>query len=98
MKLSGGDVDQADRPIDVYVNSARFAVGVYDFMIEFGLQEATTDAARPAGITPQVRMRMSPQHAKVLAAALHDVVSKYEAQVGKIDVPATLFTQMGIEP
>ena len=83
---------------DLYINSARFAVGVYDVLVDFGLQDPPSDPNHPPGFNQLVRIRMSPQHALVLSKALADLVFKYEQQIGKLNVPPQIFLQMGIEP
>jgi len=88
----------ADEPIDVYANSAQFSIGVYDFMIDFGVQDPVTNPSQPPGVRSLVRVRMSPQHAFVLARALSDAVRKYEQQIGKVNLPPQVFINMGIEP
>lgn len=85
-------------PQEFYANTARWTGGVYDFMIEFGLQDAPLDPVKASPIKPLVRVRMSPQHAYVLSKALDDVLNKYRDQVGEIKVPDAVFKQMGIEP
>ncbi len=84
---SGDGVAETDLP-EVYTNSARFTVGIYDFMVEFGVTETSVDPQKPPGIGPVLRVRMSPQHAAMLSLALADVVRRYENEVQASASPA----------
>ncbi len=87
---------ETDLP-EIYTNSARFTVGIYDFMVEFGVTETSVDPQKPPGIRPVLRVRMSPQHAAMLSLALADVVRRYENEVGQISLPPQLPGQLGFE-
>ena len=66
---------------EIYVNSSSIAAGIYDFLIDFGL-------AYPDGhISTLVRLRMSPQHAWVLAQILTRTVSEYIEKAGAFEFP-----------
>lgn len=72
---------------DFYVNTARMATSVYEVLLELA-------RVTPAEMTPgeieieSIRVRMSPQHAKALAAMLVKHVREYERQYGvQLKVP-----------
>lgn len=84
---------------DVYVDSVKIAVGAYGLTLDMGVS-GIPDA--PGSEPPPIRRillaRMSPQHALVLARLLQKNVDLYEERVGKIELPAELWKQLGLEP
>jgi len=87
-----------DETPDVYANTAQFSIGVYDFTIDFGIQDALKSPSdRPAART-LVRVRMSPQHAAALAKTFAAAVEKYEDQMGKINLPPSVLEEIGAQP
>jgi hypothetical protein len=88
---------QEDVP-DLYVDSVRLAVGPYGFVLDLGVQGLPDT---PMSETPPVKrvavVRMSPQHALVLARILAKNVRIYEEQIGKISLPGKMFEDLGIE-
>jgi len=79
--------DQSVAP-EVYANSARVAISVYDFAIMFGLGGEGKEAVT------RVTVRMSPQHAKSLLILLERFVGLYEAQMSPIDLPDGLVAML----
>lgn len=72
---------------DFYANTARMATSVYEVLIELA---RVTPAEMTAGVVEveTMRVRMSPQHAKALAAMLVKHVREYERQYGvQLKVP-----------
>ncbi len=67
----------------VYANSVSVAAGVYDIQLDFGVE---INQER----VPTARIAMSPQHAKSLQLLLKRVMEDYEANVGRIPLPAAL--------
>ncbi|MFH1597191.1 MAG: DUF3467 domain-containing protein [Pseudomonadota bacterium] len=76
---------------DLYINSAFIQGSLYEFMFKFGLK---TDPKKEPETT--VIIRMSPQHAKVLAKLLIKNVGAYEKDVGEIKLPDDLIKELGI--
>jgi len=80
--------EEKDKPVwiyppelkDIYSNSLNVAVSLYDFMLEFGLLQ-------PDGIVPQVRIRMSPQHAWVMSHILQRNLAIYLEKIGSFELP-----------
>lgn len=82
---------------DIYVNAVRIGAGLYDFTLELGIQDMpnTTSSERPPTRT-LARVRMSPQHALILAKLLDKNVAEYEQKVGQIHIPPEVFTELGL--
>lgn len=83
--------------LDVYSDSVRFAIGPYGMILEF-----RRTVPRPPGEDGEpseealVRVRMSPQHALVIAKLLLKNVREYENKIGKINLPAGLYRELGV--
>ena len=89
---------QEDVP-DYYVDAVRIAVGAYGFVLELGVQGIgdTPGSERP----PTKRLalvRMSPQHAMILARLLQKNVAAYQQKFGSITLPDELLRDLGLEP
>ena len=69
--------------IDIYANSVSVTTSVYDMTLAFGTRTAITlqQGQKPlVEVDEKCRIRMSPQHAKSLAALLLKQVMDYERQ------------------
>lgn len=78
--------------LDVYANQVGFSFSPYDVVLDFGLSPGD-----PKGIRkPVVRVRMSPQHALVMAKLLVKNLAMYQAQIGPILLPEGLYKELGI--
>ncbi len=88
----------ADEPIpDVYVDQMRSTVGVFGVNITFGLNEPHPTSAGPRMATERVILRMSLEHAKVVAMMLRRQLKKYEQETGTtIELPSNVYTGLGI--
>lgn len=82
-----------DAPAEYYADATRVSAGPYGFMFHFGL---TSDSAAGDAQTAAI-VRMSPQHALVMYQILKKHLREYEKQIGRIDLPDALFSDMGIE-
>lgn len=78
-----------DEPIEFYANSVNVASQIYDVLIEFALQTPITYADNSNTVERKIltRVRMSPPHAKALAAILVKQAMEYEANFGKLSLP-----------
>jgi len=65
---------------EAYANNTEVSYTIYDFLMRFALIDNE-------GKKPVVNMRLSPQHAKVLAMILNSNVEAYEKQLGEIVLP-----------
>lgn len=82
---------------EIYVDSIRMAVGLFDFAFELGLQQISSPpGAGPPRIKTLAIVRMSPQHAYVLSKLLQKNVQAYETNVGPIALPADVLKGLGI--
>ena len=91
--FSGPDVP------DFYIDSVRIGVGPYGFTLDLGLT-GLPDA--PGSEAPPIKkiatLRMSPQHALVFARLLDKNVRIYQDKMGKIQLSADLFKNLGLDP
>lgn len=79
-----------DTHTDRYANSARVAASVFEVLIEFILL-TPKELAADGPTAETFRVRMSPQHAKALAALLAKHVSEYERQFGvQLPIPGEM--------
>jgi hypothetical protein len=77
---------------DYYVNSCGFTVSVYEFLLQFGIKTDQKSESQPL-----VNVRMSPQHAKVMAKLFLRNVQAYEREVGPIYLPQKLVQDLHLE-
>ena len=85
-----------DGPPEVYADAFQITVTPFGVNMTFSLREP-----HPAGkLTPGVevvRLRMSPEHAKVVTMMMTRQLHQYERTSGiKIALPAEVYTQLGI--
>jgi hypothetical protein len=76
---------------EFYTDSVNFMTNIYGFTLEFGVMQAQDDPPRP-----QVRIKMSPQHAKIMSLLLRKNVQEYERRIGTIILPEGLYNDLGI--
>lgn len=76
---------------EYYTDSVSFMTNLYGFMLEFGAMQS-----QDAPPSPQVRLRMSPQHAKIMSLLLRKNVQEYEKRIGTIILPEGLYHDLGI--
>lgn len=67
--------------LDIYANSVHFFLSIYDITMDFG----STDKANKHHSL--VKIKMSPQHAKVMSILLSKNIEKYESEIGEISIP-----------
>jgi hypothetical protein len=80
----------SEESIDVYANSVSVTTSIYDVILAFGTRTAITmQGQKPlVEVDERCRIRMSPQHAKSLAALLVKHVTDYERQHNlKLPIP-----------
>lgn len=76
---------------DIYTDAMGIGHNVYGFTLDFAAH--TGQAPNPK---LQARVRMSPQHAKIMALLLRRNVQQYEREVGTIILPESLYNELGI--
>jgi hypothetical protein len=79
---------------EYYADSVQFMTNIYGFTLEFGTIQPEQEGAP----RPRVRIKMSPQHAKIMALQLLRNVQEYETRVGKVNMPDELYQSLGIDP
>lgn len=83
--------DLIDIP-EYYTDSVNFMTNIYGFTLEFGVMQAQEEPPRQL-----VRVKMSPQHAKIMSLLLRKNVQEYERRIGTIILPEGLYNDLGIE-
>ena len=68
-------------PLEVYTNSAKVEVSVYDLRFVFGIV---------GGVDRQLVVHMSPQHALATKFLLDKFLDFYQANIGPINLPEDL--------
>jgi hypothetical protein len=83
---------------DIYTDQMQVTTGVFGVNITFALTEPhPVSGGTPRSAEPQVRVRMSLQHAKVIAMLLRRQLKNYEAQTGTdIQIPQNVYASLGI--
>jgi len=82
-----------------YVDHFRMTSGAYGVSLTFGLSPAHPTPGRPTPANDLVTLRMSLEHAKVLAMVLKRNLRNHELQSGaQINLPPQLHGQLGIAP
>ncbi|MEJ2671263.1 MAG: DUF3467 domain-containing protein [Deltaproteobacteria bacterium] len=76
---------------DFYINNVKILGSLYEFMFTFGLKSDPKKESENVAI-----IRMSPQHAKVLAKILTKNVELYEKDIGEIKLPENMVKELGI--
>lgn len=86
-------MDFSDMPgtPEFYADSVEFMTNIYGFTLDFGAMQAQDKPPRA-----QVRVRMSPQHAKIMSLLLRKNVQEYERRIGTIILPEDLYRDLGI--
>ena len=83
---------------DIYVDNMQITTGVYGVNITFGLAEphpSVGGVAQPPD--EKVRIRMSLQHAKIVAMLLRQQLKNYELNTGtSIQIPHDVFASLGV--
>lgn len=69
----------------VYANNASFRVSYWDLTLDFGIVENLVEGELL--VRNQVRVVMSPQHARVLSQLLATHIAAYERQFGPLPIP-----------
>ena len=84
--------DNREEVPDFYINSVKFSISTYELLLQLGLKTEPDEDP-----TPIVKIRMSPQHAKVMTQLLNKNIRKYEKEVGIIVLPKQLIEELGLE-
>lgn len=74
--------------IDRYANTVQVHAGIYDFKLDFALQDPKKRARVHTSI------RVSPQHAKALHLLLGRFLHNYEHSIGEIPLPKELIHRL----
>jgi hypothetical protein len=77
---------------EYYTDSVNFMTNIYGFTLEFGATQAQDQPPRPL-----VRVKMSPQHAKIMSLLLRKNVQEYEKRIGTVILPDGLYNELGIQ-
>ena len=83
----------ADLP-EYYVNATKFYATPYDVVIDHFLR---APAAGIADLAPQVRIRMSLQHAWIVTKILDKLIREVIEKQGPIPLPLELLAELGLK-
>jgi hypothetical protein len=86
------DLDDYDDVPEYYTDSVNFMTNIYGFALDFGVMMVQDQPPKS-----QVRVRMSPQHAKIMSLLLRKNVQEYEKRIGTIILPEGLYKDLGIQ-
>ena len=75
---------------DVYTDSFAMTASAYTVSLHFAVSEGPV-------LKPQAIVRMSPQHAKVMAILFMRRLKEYEKKAGEIGVPESLLREKDID-
>lgn len=82
---------------EYYVDSFRMSSGAFGVAITLGVRPPHPEPARPTGPRDVAVVRMSLEHAKVMAMIMRRTLKEYERGTGcTINLPAKLFNEMGL--
>ncbi len=83
--------DEIDDLPEYYTDSVNFMTNIYGFTLEFGVMQAQDAPPRQVA-----RIKMSPQHAKIMSLLLRKNVQEYERRIGTVILPEGLYKDLGI--
>ena len=83
---------------DYYVDAVRLGITPFGIVIELGMTGMTEELGSMGLVKKLATIRMSPQHALIFAKVMTKHIDAYQQKVGKIELPAELYKEMGIEP
>lgn len=82
---------------DVYVDQMRVTIGVFGVNMTFALSEPHPTSAAAPKPEDKVRLRMSLEHAKIVAMLLRKQLKHYEEGSGTtIEIPSGVYTGLGV--
>lgn len=82
---------------DIYVDAFQVTVQPFGVNMTFSLRDPHPTSGRIVPGVELVRIRMSPEHAKIMTMMLRNQIRKYERDGGiTIAVPSQVYTQLGI--
>mgnify|MGYP001558683963 CR=1 FL=1 len=82
---------------EFYADHMRLSVGSYGVSLTFGLSEAhPAQGGLDAPAEEQARVRVSLEMAKMIAMMLRHQLKSHERNGGRIAIPSSVFTQIGI--
>lgn len=77
--------------LDIYTNSIRVSVGLYDVTLTFGITTPKSDSSVHKDI---IMVRMSPQQALSFKVAFNKTLELYKEKYGEITLPQDLIEQL----
>ena len=78
-KKIGNQINEQPIP-EIYTNSVQTIISPYEFLLQMGLETQ-------GKVQSICNVRMSPQHAKILASILQQSIENYEKNIGEIKLP-----------
>ena len=91
------DLENAPQVPEYYVDSFRMSSGAFGVALTLGMRPPHPEPARPTGPKDLAIVRMSLEHAKVMAMIMRRTLKEYERGTGcVINLPAKLCNEMGL--
>lgn len=84
------EIDESDIQ-DFYADTMNIETGFYGITLTFGVSRREQ---KPRGL---VRLRLSPQMAKVLYLLLRQHLKAYERDMARVEIPSKLAEEIGLE-
>ena len=82
---------------DIYADAFQVTVTPFGVNMTFSLRDPHPSSGRIVPGTEVVRVRMSPEHAKIMTMLITRQLRQYERDNGvKIAIPSQVYTQLGI--
>jgi hypothetical protein len=83
---------------EFYVDQFTVTAGTYGLTMTFGLTPPHPAPGQAAPSREVARLRMSLEHAKVMAMILRRQLKRYEEEMAPINIPMKLSANLGISP
>jgi hypothetical protein len=83
---------------DYYIDATRMGITPFGITIQIGVSGEIAEAGEVGPVKILATIRMSPQHALIFAKVMLKNMQVYQEKVGRIELPAQIYKEMGIEP
>jgi len=97
MSQEGGVQLPDEKRPEFYVDQMRVTSGVFGVAMTYGVSEAHPTGGGNRQVEEKVTLRMSLEHAKIVAMILRRHLKNYERETGTtIQLPANIYTSLGV--
>lgn len=84
--------EQVSPPAEYYADSFKMDLTIYGAVLKFGLLSGPGKGEQTVAV-----VRVSPQMMHVIARLLANASNKYDADMGPISLPDTLYAELGLK-